>query len=111
MTTITDEELRQLLRNAKPYTVALMRWGPNRHTEGVEDIRWEHSRRMASLRADGVMSITCPVGDETLVGVGILNLAPEQASEILDGDPCVKAGVFVYELHSGRSFPGDALPG
>lgn len=111
MTTITDEELGQLLRTAKPYTVGLLRWGPNRHIDGVEAIRWEHSRRMASLRADGVMSIVCPVGDETLVGVGILNLAPEQASEIMDGDPCVRAGVFVYELHSCRSFPGDTLPG
>ncbi len=111
MTTITDEQLRQLLRNANPYTVGLMRWGPNRHIDRVEAIRWEHSRRMASLRAAGVISITCPVGDETLVGVGIFNLAPEQVSEILDGDPCVKAGVFAYEVHRCRSFPGNALPG
>lgn len=33
MTTITDEELRQLLHTAKPYTVGLMRWGPNRHID------------------------------------------------------------------------------
>ena len=28
----------------------------------------------------------------------------------MDGDPGVQAGVFVYELHPCRSFPGDALP-
>lgn len=126
MTTITDDELRQLLGNAKPFTVGLLRWGPNRHMDGVEAIRWEHSRRMASLRADGLIPIVCPlnpmhsnleqqpedpVGAETLVGLGISTLAPEQLGELFDGDPCVQAGVFVYELHPCRSFPGDALPG
>jgi len=82
--TITDEQLRQLLRTTQPYTVALLRWGPEQHMDGVEAIRWEHSRRMASLRADGLMPIVCPfnpmqsnaeqqrgdpVGAETLVGV------------------------------------------
>lgn len=124
-TTITDEQLQQLLRTTQPYTVALLRWGPERHMDGVEAIRWEHSRRMASLRADGLMPIVCPVnpmqsnveqqqgdpvGAETLVGVAIFNLSPEQASEVMEGDPCVQAGVFVYEVHLCRSFPGDALP-
>lgn len=51
-----------------------------------------------------------PVGAETLVGVGIFNLSPGQVSEIMEGDPCVRAGVFVYEVHLCRGFPGDALP-
>jgi hypothetical protein len=29
----------------------------------------------------------------------------------MDEDPAVKAGVFVYEVHPCRSFPGDSLPG
>jgi hypothetical protein len=28
----------------------------------------------------------------------------------MDADPGVQAGVFVYEVHPVRSFPGDALP-
>lgn len=47
-TTITDEQLEQLLRTTQAYSVVLLRWGPERHMEGVEAIRWEHSRRMAS---------------------------------------------------------------
>jgi hypothetical protein len=46
--------------------------GPNRHMEGVDGIIWEHGRRNFSLRADGLLSIICPVGDGTQVaGVGI----------------------------------------
>jgi hypothetical protein len=28
----------------------------------------------------------------------------------MEDDPGVKAGVFVYEVHPCRSFPGDSLP-
>jgi hypothetical protein len=28
----------------------------------------------------------------------------------MDGDPGVQAGVFVYDVHTCRGFPGDALP-
>jgi hypothetical protein len=63
------------------------------------------------MRADGLLSIVCPVGDGTEVcGVAIFNLGPEETSKIMEDDPGVKAGVFVYEVHPCRSFPGDALP-
>jgi hypothetical protein len=29
----------------------------------------------------------------------------------MDGDPGVRAGVFTYEAHSIRGFPGSTLPG
>jgi hypothetical protein len=28
----------------------------------------------------------------------------------MDEDPGVKAGIFVYEVHACRGFPGDCLP-
>jgi hypothetical protein len=28
----------------------------------------------------------------------------------MDEDPAVQAGIFAYELHAGRGFPGDMLP-
>jgi hypothetical protein len=78
--------------------------------EGVDEIVWEHGRRF-SLRADGVLSIVCPVpGGEELNGIGIFNATVEETRAIMDDDPGVQAGVFVYELHPCRSFPGDALP-
>ncbi len=58
-----------------------------------------------------MLSIVCPVRDGGEVnGVGIFNANEDETRAIMDGDPGVQAGVFVYELHPTRSFPGDALP-
>jgi predicted extracellular nuclease len=34
----------------------------------------------------------------------------QQVKRMMDEDPGVKEGVFVYEIHACRSFPGDCLP-
>ncbi len=79
--------------------------------EGVESIIWEHGRRNFALRADGVLPIVCPVSDGSDVsGIGIFNASVEETKKIMDEDPGVQAGVFVYELHPCRSFPGSSLP-
>jgi hypothetical protein len=33
----------------------------------------------------------------------------EETTEIMEGDPGVQAGVFVYDVHPCMGFPGDAL--
>jgi hypothetical protein len=112
MTAITDEQMRALMPTAQPYSVVILRVGPNRQMSGVDDIIWEHGRRNFSLRADGVLSIVCPVRDGSDVcGIAIFAVGSEETGSIMDGDPGVEAGVFVYEVHPCRSFPGDALPG
>jgi hypothetical protein len=109
-TSITDEQVRQLAETAQPFSVALLWWGPERHRDGAEAIEREHQRRMVSLRADGVIAILCPVGSDTLAGVAIMTLSQEDAKEVMDGDPCVRAGMIVCEVHACHGFPGDALP-
>ena len=108
---VTDDQIRQLAATAKPYSLALLWWRPERHMDGAEAIELEHQRRMVSLRADGVIAILCPVGSETLAGMVILNLPAEEAREVMGGDPCVVAGMMSCELHACHGFPGDALPG
>jgi hypothetical protein len=111
MTTITDEFMRERLSKARNYCLAILREGPNKHAEGVEKIIWEHGRRNFVLREDGVLPIVCPVGDGSGVsGIGIFNASLEEVKKIMDEDPGVKAGVFVYELHPCRGFPGSSLP-
>ena len=111
MTTITDEFMRAMLPTAKTYCVVILKAGPNRHMPGVDQIIWEHGRRNFALRAARVLSIVCPITDGSQVtGVGIFNTSVEQVSTLMDADPGVKAGVFVYEVHACRSFPGDCLP-
>src|SRR5216684_9318530 len=107
-TTITDELMRQRISATKNYCIVILKAGPKKNEEGAEKIIWEHGRRNFSLRADGVLAIVCPVPDESeLSGIGIFNATAEETAAIMDGDPGVRAGVFVYELHPCRSFPGD----
>lgn len=112
MTTITDDFMRSMLATTKPYCVVILKAGPNRQTPGVEKIAWEHGRRNFQLRADGLLSVVCPVMDGSEVsGIGIFNTGVEETRAIMEEDPGVRAGVFVYEVHPCRSFPGDSLPG
>ena len=111
MTTITDDYMRQTLPTAREYCVLLLSHGPNRHQPGVEKILWEHVRRNFTLRADGLLSIVCPVSDGSdFSGIGVFNASIDEARQLMDEDPAIMAGVLVYEVHTCRSFPGDALP-
>lgn len=111
MTTITDEFMQQMMTTTKKYCVVILKAGPNKKRDEVEKIIWEHGRRNFSLRADGMLPIVCPVNDGSDVsGIGIFNASLEEVKKIMDGDPGVQAGVFVYEVHACRSFPGDCLP-
>jgi hypothetical protein len=106
---ITDEFMREMLAKSKAYTLMILKRGPNA-TESGDQIVWEHGRRNFSLRADGVLSIVCPVPDDSEVcGIGIFDADADHVRRLMDEDPGVRAGVFVYELHPCRSFPGDAL--
>lgn len=111
-TPITDEFMRQMLPTAKGYSIVILKAGPNRNMQGVEKVIWEHGRRNFALRADGRLSIVCPISDgSNTAGIYIFNASTEEAKVIMDDDPGVNAGVFVYEVHACRSFPGDSLPG
>jgi hypothetical protein len=112
MTTVTDDDIRQRIAKTKEYCIVILKAGSNRHREGVEKIIWEHGRRNFALREEGVLSIVCPVADGSEVsGIGIFNAGIDRVRAIMDEDPGVREGVFVYEIHPCRSFPGDCLPG
>lgn len=112
MTAITDEYMQQMLAKTKEYHFILLKPGPSAQDHpDIKKLIWEHGRRNFSLRADGLLSIVCPVTAETGVsGLGIFNTSAEEAKDIMNGDPVVQAGIFVYEIHPCRSFPGDSLP-
>ena len=111
MSEITDDYMRSMLGQSRSYTLAFLKEGPNRHMAGVEAIVWEHGRRNFELRADGVLAIVCPVTDDSeWSGIGVFHASVDEVTAIMDSDPGVQAGVFVYEVHPCRSFPGDALP-
>ncbi len=111
MTTITDEFIREMLQKTKNYCIVILKAGPNVKMDGAQKIIWEHGRRNFALRAEGILSIVCPISDETEVeGLAIFNASVDEVKKIMDEDLGVKAGIFVYEVHPCRSFPGDSLP-
>lgn len=114
---ISDEEFLRLRQEARPYAVAILRAGPNFKPPGpdgdpeVTSIIMEHGRRNVALRAAGLMPIICPIGDGGDVkGISVFDASPEDADRIMSADPGVRAGVFTYEVHACRSFPGSSLP-
>lgn len=111
MAQITDDFMREMLAKTRNYTVVFLKAGPNRNMPGADVIVHEHGRRNFSLRADKLLSIVCPVTDNSAwAGVGIFDATPDEVTRIMDDDPGVKTGIFTYEVHPIRSFPGDSLP-
>lgn len=110
-TEITDDVMRAAMQHSKTYTLVVLRDGPNRNHAERQAIVWAHGRRNFELRRDGILAIVGPVRDETeLDGVGIFTTDEAETRRIMDADPGVAAGVFVYDVHPVTSFPGDALP-
>ncbi len=111
MQPITDEFMREMVAKTKAYTVVILKATPKRDEPGADKIVWEHGRRNFALRAEGILSIVCPIRDGSKIsGIGIFNADLDATKKIMDEDPGVIAGIFEYEVHPARSFPGDALP-
>ena len=109
---ISDDLMRQILPTARDYCVIILKAGPKRYDPVMQKIIWEHVRRNFSMRAQGLLSIVCPIDDSSDVrGIGIFNASVEEAKRLMDDDPGVKAGAFIYEVHPCKGFPGDCLPG
>jgi YCII-related domain len=107
---ITDDFMNQMLATSKEYTVMLLRFGPNSDSPDRDAIVWEHGRRNFALRAAGRLAIVCPITDDSeWCGVGIFDASVDDVARIIEEDPGVQAGVFSYEVHPIRSFPGDSL--
>ena len=110
ITYVADDEMQAGMATTRQYVLAILRQGPAYHDDGARAIVWEHGRRNFGLRADGVLNVVCPVTDDTEVcGVGIFDASVAEVEALMAGDPGVQAGVFVYDVHPCRSFPGDAL--
>ena len=114
---VTDAMLTETRPLLRPYTAVILRAGPNfsmpgpERDSGVAAIIWEHGKRNAALRLAGLMPIVCPVADGSgVTGFCIFDTTPEDAERIMNNDPGVKAGVFTFEIHPTRSFPGSCLP-
>lgn len=106
---VTDDDVRELAATARPYSLAVLRWA-DRHRTDAAETEAAHQRRMVELRRDGKIAILCPVASDAICGVAILTMTREEATAVMESDPCVQAGIMTCEVQSCHSFPGDALP-
>jgi uncharacterized protein YndB with AHSA1/START domain len=108
---IGDDAMRARLDEASNYTAVLLHKTDAFTRPAVDGIVWEHGRRNMALAQAGLLPVVLPVGDETdLAGIGVFAAAPEDVTAIMDDDPAVRAGIFTYEMHAVRGFPGAQLP-
>ena len=111
MRTFTDDEMNELLPAAKAYSVVILKQGPNFTGDTAPSVIWEHGRRNFSLRHEGALAIVLPVTDGSDVcGVGVFTGTADDTVALMNEDPGVQAGVFTFEVHPCRGFPGDSLP-
>ena len=116
MDEITDEVMKSRLGLAKAYCMVLLKVGPNYQPPNARSpqqakIVWEHGRRNMQLSAAGKMAIVGPLtGAFPLVGMCICTTSEAETRAIMDDDPAVEAGIFIYEVAIFYGFPGDGLP-
>lgn len=103
--------MKERLSKTVPYTLVILHKTERANDSEAQATIWEHGRRNFELREAGALAIVCPVRDDSDVsGIGIFTTTAEKTREIMEEDPGVQAGLFTYELHETRGFPGDALP-
>ncbi|HEY1324136.1 MAG TPA: YciI family protein [Streptosporangiaceae bacterium] len=110
MEPVSDEDMRARLAKAKAYSLVLLKRTAKRGEPGADATVWEHGRRNFSLVQQGVLRIVCPVTDDSgWSGIGVFDAPADEVTRIMDEDPAVKAGLFSYEVHPVRGFPGSTL--
>lgn len=116
MIEISDAYMQERIAQARAYPMVLLKAGPNyqppqsRTPEQAAIVR-EHGRRNMQMHAEGKMALVGPVfGALPLVGICVFTVAADEARAIMEGDPALKAGIFVYEVATWYGFPGDGLP-
>ena len=113
---LNDEEFAEFRKRARPYTVVILKSGPRFEPPDpgfqseVGQIIYKHGRRNVQLHLAGLMPVVCPISDGSgISGTCVFDATPEEVEMIMSRDPGVLAGVFTYEIHQARSFPGSTL--
>jgi hypothetical protein len=110
MKTFTDDEVNRLITACDPYSVVIVKSGPNSADDTALGLNWEHNRRNFGLRDDDVLVAYLRVMDDSDVyGVGIFDATVDDTITLMSDDPAVAAGVLTFEVHPCRGFVGDSL--
>ncbi len=111
---VTNELIEKTVSTRRQYCVFFYKAGPNRSLPPDEEnkLQKEHLRYLLGLKKQGKLLLNGPIMDDPMLkGMGIIDVADkEEARALLDGDPKVRFGWLVYEIHEWFGIPGDGLP-
>ncbi|GAA1482169.1 hypothetical protein GCM10009624_26090 [Gordonia sinesedis] len=109
--TVTDAEMETVLQYAQPYSIVILRTGPQHDSPDATSLLREHNRRNLALRAAGELAVVLRIDDDSdVTGVNIFDRDVPTTTTLVNDDPAVQAGVLAVEIHPGHGFPGDSLP-
>ncbi len=113
---ITNDYMKARVQSGRGYATSLLKKGPayeppNARSPENAAIVWEHVRRNMQLQQAGKKALVGPVvGGGDIVGIAVFTVPEPDARTLMDEDPAVKAGIFIYEFVTWFEFPGDGLP-
>ena len=104
---VTDDEFRTMRAASRPFSVAILKVGPNYGTpdrtnldDPVMALILRHAKRNFAMHKAGILPVVCPIADGSGVsGVGIFTTSAERTREILEADPAIAAGILTFEIH------------
>ena len=87
----------------KTYIMVFLKEGPNRLKDSVarEQLQNAHLKNIFKLAAEGKLIVAGPfLDDQEIKGIFIFNVSTiEEAKQLSETDPAVKAGSLIMELH------------
>ena len=86
-----------------PYVMAFLKRGPNRSQDSLTaaNLQKAHLKNIMKMAEEGSLVLAGPFMDDgDIRGIYIFNVATvEEAKELTESDPAIKAGRLVMELH------------
>jgi uncharacterized protein YndB with AHSA1/START domain len=108
---VTDTTMQTRLASTAGYTALVLHTTESFARPEHDALIWEHGRRNMALVEAGLLTVVLPVIDDSAVaGYAVFTTDMETTRRVIDDDPGVRAGIFGYELHPVRGFPGATLP-
>jgi uncharacterized protein YciI len=95
------------------YTLVMLRRGPRAFEfseEELDELQTQHIAHLDSLREQGVLLVGGPFSDqpdETLRGMSIYSVGPDEARRLAESDPSVQAGRMAVEIMTWWTKPGE----
>ena len=87
----------------KTYVMAFLKAGPNRPKDSIArmELQKAHLKNITRLAAEGKLIVAGPfLDDQPIRGIFIFNVRTiEEAKQLTETDPAIKAGSLVMELH------------